>query len=476
MAAISNQTRVQHLYLRAGFGAKASLIQADTQQSVKALVKNLLQDSKAYTPIQLTDENGVSRKKPGNAPRPEQDDGQEETKLPGPEAKSQIRELNARWLDRMARGPDMLRQKMALFWHGHFACPSSSASFTQQYLNTLQEHALGNFGDLLRAISKTPAVLQFLHNPHNRKDSPNETFARELMALFTLGSGNYTQSDVTHAAKAFTGWGFTPEGDFIFRPEQHDTGTKTVFGQTGKLTGEEVIHLILKRKETALFICRKLYRYFVNEKEDPKRIQEMADRFYKSGYQIKDLMAYIFTADWFYEPAHIGCRIKSPLELIAGLSRTLDIQFEAPESLLYIQQMLGQVALQPPHAAGWPEGRSWIDPASLLFRMQLPEAIFNATELTMEPKDEGNAAIEYVSNARLRQIRANINRAEFLQAFVGYPDSALPDQLAHYLLQVPLSDALKKIIEQRATGSANRQERISNLALSLLTLPEYQLC
>jgi len=475
MATISDQTRVQHLYLRAGFGAKASVIRADTKKSVKALVKNLLKDSQVYTPIQLANENLVSRKKPGNAPRPEKEDGQEITKMLG-EAKMQIRELNAHWIERMAQGPDMLRQKMALFWHGHFACQSSNAYFTQQYLNTLQQHALGNFSDLLRAISKTPAVLQFFNNQQNSKNSPNDSFARELIALFTLGNGNYTESDVKNAAKAFTGWGFSPEGDFIFRREQHDTGEKIVFGQTGKFTGEEVITLLLKRKETALFICRKLYQYFVNEKEDNKRVQGMAHRFYKSGYQINDLMAYVFTADWFYDSAHIGSRIKSPLELLVGLSRTLDIQFAEQESLLYIQQMLGQVALHPPHAAGWPEGRAWIDPASLLFRMQLSEAIFNATELTMEPKDEGDAEMEYGSKPRLRYIQAKINRTEFLQAFADYADSALPDQLANYLLQVPLSDALKKIIAHRAASSANRQEQIGNLTLSLLTLPEYQLC
>ena len=187
-------------------------------------------------------------------------------------------------------------------------------------------------------------------------------------------------------------------------------------------------------------------------------------------------MEYIFTADWFYDPAQIGSRIKSPLELIAGLSRTLDIQFEDQESLIYVQKMLGQVAFHPPNVGGWPEGRNWIDSSSLLFRMQLPEAIFKASDLTMEAKHEGDAEMEYVFRRSSHQLHAKMNRAEYVQAFAGYTDANLPNQLAAYLLQIPLSDALKKMIVKRAAGSANREERISNLTLSILTLPEYQLC
>jgi uncharacterized protein (DUF1800 family) len=476
MAAIPNQTRIQHLYLRAGFGAKASRIQSEVTTPVKTLVKALLKESKDYTPIQLEEENLVSHKKPGTALRGEKDDRQQEMKMLVQESQMQIRALNARWIERMAQGPDMLRQKMTLFWHGHFACRPHNALSAQQYLNTLQQHALGNFGDLLRSICQTPAMLQFLHDGRNRKNSSHENFAQPLMALFTLGRGNYTESDVKNAAKAFTGWGLTPEGHFIFRQEQHDESPKTIFGQTGSFTGDEVLNLILKKKETALFVCRKIYRYFVNDQEDAKWVQAMADRFYKSGYNIKDLMEYVFTADWFYDPAQVGSRIKSPMELIAGLSRTLDIQFEDQESLIYIQKMLGQVALYPPNVAGWPEGRSWIDNSSLLFRMQLPEVLFKTSDLTMETKYEGDAETEYLSKRGSRQMHAKMNRTEYLQAFAGYPDAALPNQLAAYLLQIPLTDALNNIIVKRAASSANREDRINNLTLSILTLPEYQLC
>jgi len=476
MAATTPQTHVQHLYLRAGFGAKIADVQSDTRKSIKALVKKLFQDSQHFAPIRVVETNTVHRRNLTAMAGAEKDLSPDDMKLQARESKLQIKELNGLWLERMSHGTDTLRQKMALFWHGHFACQSRNVYFVQDYLNTLQEHALGNFGNLLLAISKTPAMLQFLNNQQNRKSSPNENFARELMELFTLGKGNYTEQDIKNAARAFTGWGFSPEGEFVFRQHQHDTDVKTLFGKTGNFTGEEVIQLILHRKETALFLSQKIYRYFVNEKADPRQVQEMAARLYKSGYNLKSLLEYVFTSDWFYDAAHVGTRIKSPLELIAGLNRLLDIQYEDKTALVYAQKVLGQVALYPPNVAGWPEGKNWIDSSRLLFRLQWPAALFQSTELTTEAKDEGDADAEHLSQRQSRQIVAQINWTNFLAALASYPDSVLPEQLAGYLFQVPLSEQKKKWIGQEVARYTNREELLKHLTLQLLSLPEYQLC
>jgi uncharacterized protein (DUF1800 family) len=483
MANASNQTKIQHLHLRAGFGQKVSVIQADSRKSVKTVVKQLFKDSLDYVPLRVVEENLLNHNKLkdkslNNLDENEKEELREEIKMLVKESRAQIKELNLLWLERMANGSDSLRQKMTLFWHGHFACKSRNAFFTQQYFNTLQQHALGNFGELLHSISKSPAMLQFLNNQQNRKNSPNENFAREVMELFTIGRGNYTEEDIKNAARAFTGWGFTQEGEYIFRKNQHDNDSKIFLGKTGNLIGEDIIDTLLKRKETAFFISQKIYQYFVNEKVDSKRIQSLGERLYKSGYDIKDLMEHIFTSDWFYESQNIGVRIKSPLELITGLTKTLDIHFEERESLLFIQKVLGQVAFYPPNVAGWPEGKNWIDSSSLLFRMKLPEALFKASEVAVEAKDDGDVDTEQLAKRKTNHIQAKINWSAFIPAFATTSAETLLTQLAVYLLPLPLSAQQQAIIEKRALKptETNHEDLIKSLTLNLITLPEYQLC
>ncbi|MBC7920307.1 MAG: DUF1800 domain-containing protein [Ferruginibacter sp.] len=467
MASVPKQTRIQHLHLRAGFGEKASVIRADDKKSVKAVVKELFKNSATPVPFRLVEE-------PAGDLRAKKEMDPLERRMLIRGSKEQIRALNLRWLDRMAGGPDALRQKMTLFWHGHFACKARNAYFTQQYLNTLQEHALGKFGDLLHAVSKTPAMLQFLNNQQNRKDSPNENFAREVMELFTLGRGNYAESDVKNAARAFTGWGFDAEGKYAFRPNQHDSDPKTFFGKTGSFTGEDILRMILERKETARFVSHQLYRCFVNDRPDSARVLAMADRFYQSDYDIRDLMEFVFTADWFYDARNVGTHIKSPIELIVGLNRMLDIRYEDENALLFVQKVLGQVALYPPSVAGWAGGRDWIDSSSLLFRMKLPELLFQSAEVDTEAKDDGDVETETLGKRQGRQLRALPHWDDYRRTFANYPDRTLFEPLAAYLLQTPVTASQRALIEQRAAG-ATQADRIQQLTLALLTLPEYQL-
>jgi uncharacterized protein DUF1800 len=188
------------------------------------------------------------------------------------------------------------------------------------------------------------------------------------------------------------------------------------------------------------------------------------------------LMEYLFTVDWFYERQHLGTRIKSPLELIAGLTKAFDIHFEEKQAPLFLQKVLGQVALYPPSVAGWAEGRNWIDSSSLIFRMKLPEAIFKASEVTTEAKDDGDADTEHLARRNGRNIQATLDWSHYLKAFADVPDQELFDRLALYLLQTPVPASCKALIEKRAATFASREDRIKSLTINLLTLPEYQLC
>ena len=196
-------------------------------------------------------------------------------------SKENLKSLNATWLDEMVNSPAQLREKMAFFWHGHFASRNLNVLYQQQLLEIIRTHALGNFKTLLREVSKSAAMLAFLNNQQNKKQHPNENFAREVMELFTVGRGNYTEKDVQEAARAFTGWSFKPDGTFVFRKFTHDTDLKTVFGQTGNFEGDDIIDLLLKQRQTAIYIARKLYRFIVNEnKVREDRIEELANVFF----------------------------------------------------------------------------------------------------------------------------------------------------------------------------------------------------
>ena len=246
---------MRYLLSRAGFGATPAPIDEAARKSRRKVVRQLFKDSESVTDLQVveSDANQTKRelKKLFRDGQLDKDMLKERIR----DNAEKVRDLNLQWLDLMASGGAALREKMALFWHGHFACRTLGRNplFTQQYANTLRQHALGRFGDLLMAVSKEPAMLQFLNNQQNRKNAPNENFAREVMELFTLGRGNYSERDIKEAARAFTGWQFTVDGQFVFREQVHDEEEKTIFGKTGAFKGEDVI---------ARFITAKIYRSF----------------------------------------------------------------------------------------------------------------------------------------------------------------------------------------------------------------------
>lgn len=328
-------------------------------------------------------------------------------------------------------------------------------------------------------------MLQFLNNQQNRKNAPNENFAREVMELFTLGHSSasrnhYTESDIKDAARAFTGWGFNAEGGFVFRAQQHDDGPKTIFGQTGTFTGDDVIRLLLQQKQTARFITGKLYRFLVDESGSSaaatQRIDTLADRFYSRGYDIADLLETMLTADWFYDPAHIGTRIKSPVELVAGMQHTLGIRFEQRQSVVFIQRTLGQVLLYPPNVAGWPGGRNWIDSSSLLFRMKLPEVLLQAGQVTITPKEDGDVNTELLARRGKGPLNAVVSWTDFERNFENVPAEKLPDELGAYLLQQPLGKVQRSIVLKRVKPGSSHQEQLRALTVAMMALPEYQLC
>jgi len=404
-----------------------------------------------------------------------------------------VKNLNLSWLKEMVNSPAQLREKMAFFWHGHFACRNLNVFYQQCLLDVIRTNALGNFGTMLREVSKTAAMLNFLNNQQNKKDHPNENFAREVMELFTVGRGNYSETDIKEAARAFTGWTATVRGDFIFRKGQHDFGNKTVMGKSGNLEGEDVLNILLDQKQTAHNLAQKIYRFMVNDTPDKERVDWLADRFYKSNYDIAGLLEDIFTSDWFYDQKNTGVRIKSPVELLVGIQRMLPMKLQNQESLIVLQRILGQLLFYPPNVAGWPGGKTWIDSSTLMMRMRIPQLINDEDEMNVTPKTDDDQMMgrpdeaamadnrakavakgKNISNKGMKPIDADIDWSKFLGYFEKTDRANLENAIAGLLLQTKTAVG-GDIIKAYADGTS-RESFIKSATIQVMSTPEYQLC
>jgi uncharacterized protein (DUF1800 family) len=397
------------------------------------------------------------------------------------ESKENIKSLNITWLNEMINSNQQLREKMSLFWHGHFASRNLNILYQQQLLDIIRKNALGNFGDLLTGVSKSAAMINFLNNNQNKKDHPNENFAREVMELFTMGRGNYTENDIKEAARAFTGWGATLAGDFIFRPFQHDNGSKTVLGKTGNFMGDDILNLLLSQQKTARFITRKIYRYFVNEDVDEARVDELSKKFFQSNYNISELMTSIFSSEWFYDAKNIGNKIKSPVELLAGMQRVLPMEWKNPETVLLLQRLLGQILFYPPNVAGWPGGQNWIDSSSLMLRLRIPQLIYGTDELTMKPKDDDDQMMGRKNNPNraMGKLGNQLTASEvkwdlYIKQFDKVPREKLVSALTSRLLQTGIGFPEATLLAH--ADASTRETFIKTITTHLMSAPEYQLC
>ncbi len=391
-------------------------------------------------------------------------------------SRDNLRSLNLHWLEEMTHSKAQLREKIALIWHGHFASRNINILYQQQMLQVIREHALGNFGDLLRGVSKSAAMLAFLNNQQNKKQRPNENFAREVMELFTLGRGNYTENDIREAARAFTGWGFKLNGDFVFRKFDHDEGSKTVLGKTGKFDGDDVLNILLEKRQTARYIALKMYKSLVNETLVPEdRINWLGDRFYDSGYQIMRLLEDIVRSDWFYAPENMGNKIKSPVELWVGIRRALPFEPRNPEIQLLLQKALGQILFFPPNVAGWPGGKNWIDSSSLMLRLRIPQMLYTQSDLDVNTKDDDDQQMGQGKGLGNRGFSVTVDWKPVDELFKPVPEKELIPKIADYLWATS-TDKLPLEIVQQHTDRSNREALVKTATIQLMATPEYQLC
>jgi len=393
----------------------------------------------------------------------------------------QIADVQRWWLQRMIESPRPLEEKMTLFWHGHFATgyrkiENSYHQFQQNQM--FRRNALGNFGSLLGQIIRDPAMLGYLDNHLNRSSAPNENFAREIMELFALGEGNYSENDIKEGARALTGYSFE-NNDFTFRRGVHDTGSKRILGRSGNFDGEDFVQIILSQRACSEFIAKKLYEFFVAEvptdRRDPaynpmvSAIKHMARRLQQDRYAVAPMLTELFQSQHFYFDRFICEQIKSPVQLVVGAVRSLHTPVRDLGILNDALSLMGQQLFEPPSVAGWAGGRSWINTSTLFVRQNILTFLLT-----------GKAPSGYDPLAETERYDPTLLLDDLVQAQPGADRDA--KQVAAYLARFTLgpnaSPERTRVLDDfvESTGSRVTPDTVTGILALITAMPEYQLC
>lgn len=393
----------------------------------------------------------------------------------------QIADIQRWWLKRMIETPRPLEEKMTLFWHGHFATgyrkiENSYHQFQQNQMFRAQ--AVGNFGELLRGIIRDPAMLGYLDNHLNRRASPNENLAREIMELFALGEGNYSESDIREGARALTGYSF--EGNqFVFRQALHDTGSKRILGRSGNFNGEDFVSIILGQRACAEFICKKIYEFFVTEvpadRRDPayepivNAIKHMARTMTSRNYSLAPVLTELFQSEHFYSARFMNEQIKSPVQLVVGAVRSLNTPVRDLGILNDALSLMGQQLFEPPSVAGWSGGRSWINTSTMFVRQNILTFLLT-----------GKTPSGYDPLANIERYDPTVLLDDLATVSPGADRD--PKRVAAYLLRFALGceptparlRTLDTFVE--STGARVNADTVTGMLALITAMPEYQLC
>ncbi len=464
---------LRHLFARAAFGLTVAEVNALLPLSRTQVVDRLLLDEPLPPPPGVWVTEPFDPAAYRALPQDQQLQWQRANRI-------RLEELRGWWLGRMAAAPFNLREKMTFFWHGHFTTEFDKINLAQwMYLqnDTLRRHALGNFREFLKAIYKDPAMLIYLDGVRNVARQPNENFARELLELFTMGVGHYTETDIKQAARAFTGWQIDSRNIGSTDPNKpvaflntrvHDDGIKTFFGKSGNFGGDEIIDIILEQPAVAEFICTKLYKFFVSREVDKAFVSDLADTFRQNNYEIKPVLQAIFESEHFYSDHAVAALIKSPLELACSSLRLLQATRATPAYVLRAVAALDQDLMNPPNVAGWPGQRDWINATTFVTRNAFSETYIMGGSFD----GRGGTQIQVDSMA-------------FARSFGVEKATELVDSFTAHLLRYPLDEATRDYLITVLIGTADPDDwslnypgaetQVKQCLVELMRLPEFQL-
>jgi uncharacterized protein (DUF1800 family) len=494
-----NYTTAAHLANRAGFGGRPSeiehLVKLGPEKAVDWYVDYEKEADDFFTPEWAKVDAGVEAEKFAeirNLQMEEQKGNLSDEKkyeiaekrrvLVREQQRDQVTrlvEMRGDWLRRMATTRRPLQEKLTLFWHGHFATSAQKvqrATFMWGQIYTFRQNASGNWLKMLEAVAKDPAMLVWLDQAQSRKEHPNENFAREVMELFALGEGHYTEKDITEAARALTGFTLNRfEGKFDYRPFMHDNGTKTVLGKTGNLDGNDVLEIIASQPQTFKFISGKLWKFFASDNPDPKVVAALADVFQKNNGEIKPLLRAMFRCHQFYAPDVIRSQVKSPVQWLVSSVRLLEREMPPPIVAGQICKSMGQDLLVPPNVKGWDGGLSWITTNNLLTRYN-QAALLVMAENKMTPEGQGiNRAISERA-ARAARFMHVVDVDRVVSESDRTDKVRLVAALEKRFLQSKLTDKQRSVLQEFLDSRGILNENDVRHAIRLvMSTPEYQL-
>lgn len=501
-----DERKARHLLNRAGFGVPHGRIELLERMGPRNAVRHLVyyQDQPFSFPDAdfIIGADAYRQLNRQNRSLPERK-RQEARRALRRHERTVVAALQMWWMERMYKSPRPLEEKMTLFWHGHFATSAQkvqSSGLNYEINGICRAHATGNFKDLTLRVGQSGAMLQYLDNNRNVKTSPNENWARELMELFTLGVGNYTENDIKESARAFTGWKYGLDG-FQYNLRQHDTGEKTFLGQTGRFDGWDIIDVIFEQKAASEFIAGKLWRFFASEQDNREVIAELASTLRSNNYELAPVLERLFLSRAFYDDAVIGSQIKSPVQHILQLVDDLELEYPPYETMVQCAALAGQRLFHPPNVKGWDGGRAWINANSLLLRYNFPGRIVSASRkpgaadgFRRLPKiDYAAMAAEGAMMMDMAEMapeppQSNTDsemwHPKVMLAKLDFSNSAqLVDQLAKRCLGAPLTSDQKRLLVNVIDDDgkpidldSTRRGRVFDLLHLLFSMSEYQLC
>jgi uncharacterized protein (DUF1800 family) len=443
-----DRRKAAHLLRRAGFGASLPEVDQAVRDGVERSLERLLRPA----------EDGTARFEA----LLDQLDG-ELLDL------SKEEDLQAWWIYRIHHSPDPLREKLTLFWHGHFATSVRKVERPALMLRqneTLRQKGMGPFRDLLLAVSRDPAMLIWLDNRNNRKGKPYENYAREVMELFTLGVGNYSETDIKEVARAFTGWHLRND-QFFFDPAQHDAGEKTVLGQRGRLGGDEVIDILLRQPACARHLAGKLYRFFVAPTPPEGVLELLAARLRDSGYQLDTFLGLLLRSRVFFAASAWRARIKSPTEYVLGIIKALELRSDC-RTVARALGNLGQTLFAPPTVKGWDGERAWVSAQWIVARAN---TAMNATALR-----GGRHESRFAPKSLLERAQSKAAPEDLVQLVADLlldgdlPAAARPD-LLHYMTH---QDGNKEV-KWNSKDEGMVDNKLRGLCHLVMALSEFQL-
>jgi hypothetical protein len=380
-----NGETAAHLLSRAAFGGNPEEIEAARRKGLSAMVRDLVEPAQEAFNFPAPDwahpRNLQEVRMSARASEKDSPERKEKMRMERIAEGDQILDLRRWWLERMMQGPAPLLEKMTLFWHGHFATSIEKvkdAYWMWLQNDTLRRNAFGNFADLTKKMSRDPAMMIYLDLQQSRQEHPNENWARELMELFTVGIGNYSEQDIREAARAFTGYRLDlTTQQFRFAPFQQDRGNKTFLGRSGALSGDDIIDTLVKNPACARFIGRKLVRFFVEDDPAAEMVEALANRLHTHNFEMRPVLRELFNSAEFYSDRVMRAQIKSPTQFVVQTSKVLDAPLPAAKVAQNGMRQMGQVLFAPPNVKGWDGGRSWITTSTLLFRYNFANYLIN---------------------------------------------------------------------------------------------------